>query len=594
METIVPDSAKTQSPKSYVLTNIAKTHLGEVAAAIVSCLISYGRLTAKELSKRSKLPLKLVKTSLVSLIQMNCIYYWKEDNSRVVHYSFNEEGLFVLLHSGDIIHYITLKYGEKSAEIVQNVIENGHMKIEDYISNIEDEEENFETQNLFFKLFTESWLKRVQQINFNPIDDLWNRVYQDTLKNTPRSSTTSEIKRVAEAKERAKLKFTDLMEGGNNPKELYIVTSGIKKLNPEIVVAFNLERFEKHLRSIALVNLAKSRVGSLSAKVYETALSLIEQNSPDLRPTFLKISGLINDPEEERIFINSIENKLVDDKKIVFNVRDLIKYLPEGLDLRNSILTHNFLKPNIKKRINEDVSEIGSKKLKLENDEEMVAVDTSFDSNSTDNSDPHSLSLVNHHLKLLCSSQCIFLTEITPGVYTVPYKALAEQLKKYNYESLIKATLGQDAFKILRCLKGLKLADEKAISNTILLKEKAVRNELFRLIKMNIIEIQEVPRSVDRAASKTFYLFRHKSATSYNFFRNCLLFCMAEILTSIQELKEDHKILLEKCERDDVKGKEEELLLDSELKTLKTLQLKEIDYIGKFNRIKSLYNIFNL
>lgn len=76
---------------------------------------------------------------------------------------------------------------------------------------------------------------------------------------------------------------------------------------------------------------------------------------------------MLNDPEEARLFQNSIENKLVDDKKIVFNVRDLLRLLPAKLDLRNSILNQNFIKtPNPKKRMVEDEIDVPSKKIKAE------------------------------------------------------------------------------------------------------------------------------------------------------------------------------------------------------------------------------------
>lgn len=605
MNVVGPESAKTQSAKSYLYTTLAKTHLGEVASVIVSTLISYGRLTSRDLSVRSKAPIKLVKSALVSLIQLNCISYWKEESSKQVFYSFNEAGLLIFLHSGDIINNIKLTYGEESAEIIQNILQVGHLKIEDYLHNIQDAEIKFNKERLILNLFNDGWLKRIQATHFYPLDDLWDKLYQETLKNTPRSSTISEIKRVNEAKETTRLKFTNVLESGNSAKELYQTQAGIKKLSPSLVVGFSLPRFEKHLRTRALVNLSKSRVGLLTCKVYEAALKLIEQNSPDLRHDFLKISGLINDPEEERIFVNSIENKLVDNKKIVFKVHDLVRMIPNELDLRNSILTHNFLKPSInhKKRVNTSIPQQPSKKVKLE-DEEMdldeateqnsisIDDDLSFDMHKTDNSDPHSVSLINHHLKLLSSSSIPFLIEITPGTYTVPYTSLAKQLKKYNYDTLIKTTMGLNAFRILRCLKSLKLADEKTLSNSILLKDKTVRNELFKLKNLNMIEIQEVPRSADRAASKTFYLFRHKEFSAFNFLSNSLTYCMAEILQNIQMFKHENKILLEKCEREDVKGNEEELLLDSELKTLKNLQTREIINVGKFNRIKTLYEVF--
>ena len=171
MNAVVPDSAKTQSAKSNLYTTLAKTHLGEVAAIIVSTLISYGRLTAKDLSNKSEVPLKLVKSTLVSLIQLSCISYWKEESSKQVFYSFNENGLLIFLHSGDIINHIKLTYGDESAGIIQNIIEVGHMKIEDYLQNIEDPEVVFNKENLLLKLFSDGWLSRVQMSNFQPIDD---------------------------------------------------------------------------------------------------------------------------------------------------------------------------------------------------------------------------------------------------------------------------------------------------------------------------------------------------------------------------------------------------------------------------------------
>lgn len=591
MSVELSEASKTQSPFSYLYTSVARNHLGEIAAVILSTLISYGRLNVRELSTRSKIPLKLVKTSLVSLIQLNCIKYWRDESSKQYFYTFDESGILILLHSGDIISHIKSNYGEDSAEVIQNIIENGHIKVEDYLSNVGDEEEKYNKQNIFVKLYQAGWLVRLQGFDLNPLDDLWEKMYQGILKDTPRSATTSEIKRVNEAKEKTKVKFKDLLESGNLPGDIFTTESGIQKIRSHIIMKFNLSRFEKHLRTIALSEFAKSRIGILTAKVYEVALSIVEKNSPDLKYPFNEISGLINDPEEERQYISSIENELIDNKKITFNVRDLISKLPEEIDLRNSILTHNFLKPG-KKRGFDFEHDVPTKKIKTENEEFEVSQTNDFESN-TDNSDPHSLSLVQHHLKLLSSSSSIpFLVEMSAGNYYIPYISIVKLLKDFTYDTLIKTTLGISSLRVLKCLKSLKLADEKTLSNSVLLKEKTVRNEVYRLINMNVIEIQEVPRSADRAASKTFYLFRHKPTSAYNYLTHSLVFSMGEILTNIQSFKNDHKILLEKCEREDVKGHEEELLLESELKTLKELQVREINNVARFNRIKTLYNIF--
>ena len=205
---------------------------------------------------------------------------------------------------------------------------------------------------------------------------------------------------------------------------------------------------------------------------------------------------------------------------------------------------------------------------------------------------PLSMTLVAEHLRLLTFNTVPFLFEVAPGSYTIPFLQLSKHVKQFHYEALIKTTMGTNALRILKCIKAMKLVDEKAISNLVLLKERTVKNELYHLINMNVIEIQEVPRSADRAASKTFYLFRHKDASLYRFLSHALAFNMGDILTNIELFKAEHKILLEKCEREDVKGHEEELLLESELKTLRDLQLREISNIGRFNRVKWLFTVF--
>ncbi|EDK41359.2 hypothetical protein PGUG_05457 [Meyerozyma guilliermondii ATCC 6260] len=579
-------TARVQSPQSYLYTTVARMHLGSVAAVCISILISSGRMTVKQLSSKAGIPVKTVKTTLVSLIQLRCVQYWREEGSGRVLYSFNEEGIWILLQSGEIINWIRCEYGEEEAEIIQNILEIGHIKVADYLTNFEDQKRH-DREIILMRLYSDKWLRRLQPFNFNPLADIWEAKYEETIRSIPRTNTTSEIKRVTEAKEQTKRKIIDLFQSADDPNVVFTVKDGIKKLNPNITISFNLARFEKHLRSEALFHLAKYKVGTLTAKVYETALKLVEANSPDLNPQFLSISGWCADPEEVKSYKNSIENKLVDDRKITFGVRDVARALPEDLDLSCSILTHNFLKPT--KRASDGANGAASKKVKLEDGESLDVFVENLEKN-----DSQSSSLILHHLKALCSGTNIsFLHETSPSNFTIPYSALVDELKKHHYDLLIKITLGPNAFRVLRALKSLKLADEKALANAVLLKEKTLRNEIFNMVNLNIVEIQEVPRSADRAASKTFFLFRHKEQTAYNFLINSLTFGMAELLQGIVDFKDEHRILLAKCEREDVKGNEESLLLASELKTLKTLQEREMVSIARFSRLKALRQVFS-
>lgn len=592
------DAAKTQSPYSYLYTTVASSHLGETSAIVISSLISFGRSTTKQIATNTKLSLKQVKTALVSLVQLNCVFYWNDHLSKDIFYTFDERGIQRILYAGDIVTHIRAVYGDDSAGIIQNVLENGSINVKEYLSSFT-EENKYETTAKLLKLYNDGWVHRLQPHNYFPLEDVWEKLFQETLKAIPRTTTTSEIKRVAEAKAKTKLKLNDYLSKGTDPKDVFVVEAGMQKFNPQVTVTFNLERYEKYLRTRALSGLANSRFGLLTSKVYEACCTLIEQNSPDLHHPFIQISGLISDPEEERSYLSSIENGLIDSKRTVFNIRDVPRALSNNIDLRNSILTQNFLKPKKRTQINGTVEQ-GAKKIKLEDGTAQVKEENNLEEEEdtgdyeADNSNAKSLSLISEHVRLLTNSSTPFLLEISPGSYTIPYMQLLKQVKQHHLNTLVKTTLGMNALRVLRCVIQMKLVDEKAISNAVLLKEKTVKNELYKLTAMNFLEIQEVPRSADRAALKTFYLFRHKAILAYRSLRDALVYDMAEILTNVARFKLEHKILLEKCEREDVKGHEEELLLESELKTLRQLQQRELGNHGRLNRVMWLYTVFGV
>lgn len=593
-------ASRTQSPTLYLLTLVAETHLGGVAAAIVSALILHGRLTAGELGHRCRLAAKTVKRALVLLIQLGCVQYWRDaatagggsggsGGSGRVHYFLNPRGLLTFVHSGDIIAHIHATYGAELAQITQNVLEVGHVRIDHLVAPF-DGAARVAQQDRLVRLVADGWLERLQPLHYSPLDELWAQQYAETLRLLPRLSTTSEVKRVAEAKELTRAKLDKLLRAGTEPADLYTHDAGRKLVRAELVVRFNLARFERALRTRALVNLARSRVGAVSAKVYQCALAATEAKLPDLSPPVLRIGGLVADPEEAQRVVNLLENKLVEQRQTTFQARDLVRLCDARLDLRHSILPAGFGKP---KRV-AVAPETANKRIKTEEAEMVAAAAIELDFSPDANDDPHLVLLLTHHLRLLALLAVSFLTEVSPGTFTVPYSALAEPLKLLTFDSLIKATLGPASFKILRCLRQLRLADEKTIANTVLLKEKAVRNELCKLVNVNALEVQEIPRSADRAAAKTFFLFRHRAYMLYQFLANELLFNMAEMLSGIAAYKQDHRILLDKCEREDVRGHEEELLLDSELKTLRDLQAREVSSMAKFNRLKGLHDVFGV
>ena len=128
---------------------------------------------------------------------------------------------------------------------MQNILTYGHVKVNDYLSQFKDDKsKQIDEENRFLRLFNEKWLVRLQDFDFHPLDDIWNKIYQESLAETPRASFTSETKRTQEAQDKAKIKLTNLLESGQTSSDLYTEVNGVKKLKPDLVITFNLSRFQ--------------------------------------------------------------------------------------------------------------------------------------------------------------------------------------------------------------------------------------------------------------------------------------------------------------------------------------------------------------
>ena len=69
---------------------------------------------------------------------------------------------------------------------------------------------------------------------------------------------------------------------------------------------------------------------------------------------------------------------------------------------------------------------------------------------------------------------------------------------------------------------------------------------------------------------------------------------MANLLFKKERLKQENSTLLKKANRDDVKGKENELLLPSELNQLKMVNERELNVFARLSRLLSLWEVFQM
>ena len=81
---------------------------------------------------------------------------------------------------------------------------------------------------------------------------------------------------------------------------------------------------------------------------------------------------------------------------------------------------------------------------------------------------------------------------------------------------------------------------------------------------------------------------------AYGFMKQNLAWNIANLLFKKESLRAENVTLLTKANRDDVKGKEEELLLPSELNQLKMVNERELNSFSRISRLLSLWEVFKM
>ena len=635
--------------ESFLFTNLVQAYFGERASEVINVLISKGRLNCREISRLTKIDYKTVKKALISLIQLKCVSYFEDkdalngsssSNQGNVYYSYNEEGIITLLYSGEIISQVTKLYSNHHllsknnsykliGEILQNVLQYGSLNPSDFIASLTNDNTSSQIyQTIFIQLVEDNFLVPIKPIDYCPIQDLWHLLYTKEYKAIPKSSTLSDLKKREQAKGKAKETFIKLTDKSYSSSSNVITTDKktlLRKISDNVYLTFNLQRYFKHKRSNHLVQLCASTVGKIPSKILECALRYTERSAPNVCNPLSK-TGLLQDLSEQEALKDELTLQEEKNNGVTFNAIDISKILDLNVVLQDSLLSK--LKDKFGKNKNNKRKQANSsnsnKKIKLENgatlndipeaanedendDENEAAENYNDDENDNDDdnddileaqldseSSSHSITLINAHLKLLSdpNAQVQFLRESRAGLYYVPYSSLTPLLKSYTYDALVESTLGLSALRLLRSIRINRLVTEKTLNNLVLFNEKDVRSILSKLLKCNSVEIQEMPRTMDRAASRSVFLFRNNQQHALQFMEKNLCWNIANLIYKTELLKKENQTLLEKAEREDVKGREEELLLSSELNQLKMVNERELNSLTRMNRLISLWEVF--
>ncbi|KAJ8354840.1 hypothetical protein SKAU_G00224070 [Synaphobranchus kaupii] len=135
------------------------------------------------------------------------------------------------------------------------------------------------------------------------------------------------------------------------------------------------------------------------------------------------------------------------------------------------------------------------------------------------------------------------------GMYVVNlHKALAS-LARATLESVVQERFGSRSARIFRLLLRKRHLEQKQVEDFAMIPAKEAKDMLYTLLSVNLVQLQEIPKTPDHAPSRTFYLYTvNPLPTARLLLQHCYKTVANLIERRLYETKEN-KRLLEKSQR---------------------------------------------
>ncbi|KAK6351123.1 RNA polymerase III subunit C82 [Orbilia javanica] len=616
-----------QQNAAELCTILVRDTYGELSSRVVAALLEYGRSTLHTIIRRVKIPERVVKQTLVVLIQQHLVlHYTNEDGGRdATHYECNWLQIYELLHSGRMVRTIEERFGSEAASVISNFLLLGHARVSDFITAygistkpkpnavlpngtaISASEATgtapitsaAQISKHIVALMQEKFLVPVQVHHMHPSVDTENAIRQRVTAEQAGSAAALQAKtkkaideKVAEKMEALSndidnknfglKRKSDQQDGRARKRTKFSVAQPTEEdeweIDGSIILRVNNAKFLAIFRNEELVRWAESRIGKATSLVYAELLRHLEKN----------------------IVGHRTEKGLVDGgKKTVVSTLDIGNTLRKDIDLVNSIASGPAI-TNGHKRTMTNGHLFSANDEESEGDSDDYDLDADLDDNDVGMNGTHELSSaaqekkeqlqnIRKHLMLLAEDPNQFVTKqegsMQYGGWSVDTQRLCEALRIRELEQIVEERFGGIATRLVRIIKDKGKMDEKGLADTALLRQKDIRAHLGVLHERGFLHIQEVPKTAERLPARTFYFFYFDEKMSKMAMLNDFYKAMSRILQRIDHERSIHSMLLSKADRTDVKGHEEELLTKKELTDLAKWKRSEEKLLGQLMRV---------
>ncbi|KAJ5709615.1 RNA polymerase III Rpc82 C -terminal [Penicillium malachiteum] len=634
-------------------TLLIEEQFGELFARIFSTLQRYERLTLPRLKFHARLADRQLRAALTAMIQHHLIYHFTSLEDNNTYYEANPQAAYYLVRSGKILNLVEERLGEYAARVMEMVLFLGHASVNhletlpelrslnpesangiingngEHTENEEefgaDQEATNGTEEISEQpaqnghddaekmiallhstlraLASHGYLSRVREAHFqSPSDNILEA--QRAVSSRPdikalkgkrqQEAIASDTDTLLTERTHADLSMGLMVDGmprgvkrkfrnGASDSTNAHLTNGVNgngahaendyaeeddefdnvPMESGLVVRVNYQKLDVALRNDRFVSLAQEEAPPATTEVYECLLRRFEYVTQRCREG-VEIPREGEEGEQWTIPIDA--EKLLED-------------IDPSLDLSTAFAPVEATTFSLNQR----------GKRPLEN-----GINGNHDNNDED-SGPSRAWEINQHLHLLAQppfnlTSCVELYGVPK--WRVGFRGLARKLRGLELERMIESRYGDVALRVIRVLHAKGKLDEKRLQEISFLPWKDLRQTLSSMQTGGFVDLQEVPKDAQRQPSKTIFLWYYDPDRVCGSILEDTYKAMSRTMQRIKVERERLKDFLEKTERSDVKGHEEEYLTEEELERLQRWKDKEALLLAEVARLDDMVAVF--
>ncbi|KAF9434432.1 DNA-directed RNA polymerase III subunit RPC3 [Entomortierella beljakovae] len=526
------------SEESRLCRLIVREHFGPIVEKVANVLIRKGRMPVGPIAHLTSLKPRQVRECLVVMIQHNIAVYAEalERNRIQIYYEVNRTELMHRALIPKVLHYSQKWFENEGQSIALTILTHGKLTVVDCLREFQlnakssvlvtgrsEAQKSLAVKKAFTKMVKEKFLIAVK-----PSDSLTaadkdmadEKRETDKMALPPTAAELATIRASLEAQKQREqttsivglkrsIDSSSFEEEGDKRRRL--MTDGdliiVEEVEPDVYFKINYDRFIIRWRNMQVASLYEARLNSTARKIMNAILNLSEDRMININEDFTS-------PISTSLLLGNLPTDI--------NLVDTLEFDPQELGSNNA-------KPR--------VGECLEKYLHILEDDRM---------------------------------QILKKDSGRSGQYIVSLKAASKILKKNLIQDIVSTRFGSPYVRIMNMLIEKGKLEEKQISRYSMMPVKDVREKLTTLCTFGILNLQEVPKTNDRAPSRTYYLWEVLLPRTADSLVDRLYHTMGNLRQRRFVEKSKRAVLLEKCERTDVQD-DDRLLNAAEKKELDTL-----------------------